>query len=72
MFVIRREANMRRTLFWFGWAVLLALPVLYGIQIYVIQDLPKIESWKWLALLGAALLIYASRNRDDVLKHHVV
>ena len=47
---------MRRTLFWFGWAVLLALPVLYGVQVYVIQDLLKMESWKWLALLGAALL----------------
>lgn len=72
MFGIRKEANMRRMLFWFGWAVLLLLPVIYGIQIYLVQDLPKIESWKWLALFGAVLLIYVSRDRDDVLKHHVV
>lgn len=63
---------MRRALFWFGWAVLLALPLMYAIQIYVIQDLPKVEPWKWLIVLAAVLLIYASRNRDDVLKHHVV
>jgi len=63
---------MRRLLFWSGWAVLLLLPLLYGIQIYLVQDLPKIEHWQWLVVLGAVLLIYASRNRDDVLKHHVV
>ena len=63
---------MRRMLFWFGWAVLLLFPVLYGIQIYLVQDLPRIESWKWLAVLGAVLLIYVSRNRDDALKHHVL
>jgi membrane protein YdbS with pleckstrin-like domain len=72
MIVIRKEAAMRRMLFWFGWAVLLLLPMIYGIQIYLVQDLPKIESWKWLAVIGAVLLVYASRNRDDVLKHHVV
>ena len=72
MFVIRKEATMRRMLFWFGWAVLLSLPVIYGVQIYLVQDLPKIESWKWLVLSGAVLLVYVSRDRDDVLKHHVV
>lgn len=63
---------MRKMLFGFGWAVLFALPVIYAVQIYMIQDLPKVEPWKWLVLLAAVVLIYFSRNTDEVLKHHVV
>lgn len=63
---------MRRKLFWLGWIVLFVLPVIYGIQIYMIQDFPPVEPWKWAIPIGAALLIYFSRNADDVLKHHVV
>jgi hypothetical protein len=63
---------MRRALFWFGWAVLAILPVIFAIEIYIIQDLPKIEFWKWLIPLAAIVLIFFSRNRDEVLKHHVV
>ena len=63
---------MRRALFWFGWAVLAILPVLFAVQIYMIQDLPKIEMWKWLIPAAAVVLIFFTRNRDDVLKHHVV
>lgn len=63
---------MRKALYTFGWVVLLSLPVIFAIQIYVSQDLPKVEPWKWLVLFGAVLLIYFSRDRDDVLKHHVV
>jgi hypothetical protein len=62
---------MRRAIFWFGWAVLLALPVIYTIQIIVAQDLPPIETWKWIVPVIAVLIIIAARNRDDVLKHHV-
>jgi hypothetical protein len=63
---------MRRTLFWLGWAVLFVLPVVYGIQIFITQDLPRVELWKWAVPLVAIVLIYFSRDRDDVLKHHVV
>lgn len=63
---------MRKIFFWFGWAILFALPVIYGIQIYLIQDLPKVEPWKWLVVLAAIVIIYFSRNTDDVLKHHVI
>ena len=63
---------MRRALFWFGWIVLLLLPVAYGVQIYLTQDLPRVEVWKWAMLFGAVMLVYFARNPDDVLKHHVV
>jgi len=63
---------MRKTIFWSAWTLLLALPIIYGIQIYMTQDLPTIEPWKWGILFGAVVVIYFSRNSDDVLKHHVV
>lgn len=63
---------MRKALFWFGWAVLFALPVIYGIQIYLIQNLPRVEPWKWLVPFAAVVLIYFTRNRDDVLKHRLI
>ena len=63
---------MRRKLFWLGWTALFALPVIYGIQIFITQDLPPVEPWKWVILFAAVVLIYFSRNTDDVLKHHVV
>lgn len=63
---------MRKVLYWFGWAVLAMLPVLFFHEVWMIQDLPKVEIWKWLVPIAAVVLIYFSRNRDDVLKHHVV
>lgn len=63
---------MRKTLFWFGWAVLFVLPVIYGVQILVTQDLPAVQLWQWAIPCVAAVLIFLSRNRDDVLKHHLV
>jgi len=62
---------MRKRLFWFGWVVLFALPVIYGIQIYMAQTLPPVEAWKWAIPFAAVVLIYFSRDTDDVLKHHV-
>jgi hypothetical protein len=59
-------------MFWFGWGVLFYLPAVYAMQVYLEQNLPQVEPWKWAMILGAVLLIYFSRNRDDVLKHHVV
>lgn len=63
---------MRKTLFWVGWAVLFVLPVIYGIQIYIAQDLPRVAPWQWLVPFVAVVIIYFSRDRDDVFKHHVV
>jgi len=63
---------MRRVLFYFGCAVLLALPVVYTIQIMVTQDLPDVERWQWAVPAAAIVLIYFARNRDDVFKHHLV
>lgn len=63
---------MRKTLFRVGWFILLALPVIYGIQIFITQDLPPVAPWQWAIPVAAAVLIYFSRNTDDVLKHHVV
>jgi hypothetical protein len=62
---------MRRYVFWFGWGILFLLPVIYGIQIYVTQDLPHVEAWKWFVPLAAVVVILLSRNKDDVLKHHL-
>ena len=63
---------MRKTLFTIGWIVFFTLPLIYGVQVVVTQDLPPVEWWKWAILFATVVLIYASRNRDDVLKHHVV
>lgn len=63
---------MRRTIFWSGWAVLLVLPIVYGVQIFMTQDLPAVHLWQWLIPAAAAVIVYFSRNHDDVLKHHVV
>lgn len=63
---------MRKALFRFGWGVLFVLPVIYGVQIVMTQDLPHVEIWQWAILFGAVVLIYFSRDRDDVFKHHVV
>ena len=63
---------MRRYLFWSGWVVLIALPIVFVTQGLIIQDLPKVAPWQWLVPFAAVVLIYFSRNTDDVLKHHVV
>lgn len=62
---------MRRAIFWLGWAILIALPVIFTVQVIVSQDLPRVEPWKWLVPFVAVLMIYLARNRDDVLKHHI-
>lgn len=62
---------MRKKLYWLGWIAFFALPVIYGIQIVVTQDLPVVQPWKWGILVAVVVLIYFSRNTDDVLRHHV-
>lgn len=63
---------MRKWFYWFGWVVLIALPIIYAVQIWLTQDLPPVEAWKWAIAFAALVLVYFARNRDDVLKHHVV
>lgn len=63
---------MRKILYRVGWITLFVLPVIYGVQIYLTQDLPPVQPWKWLVLSGVIVLIFFSRDPDDVLKHHVV
>jgi len=67
-----KEAVMRKTLFWSGLIVLMLLPIVYGVQIYVTQDLPAVQVWQWLIPVAAVLMVFFSRNPDDVLKHHIV
>ena len=67
-----QEATMRKALFMFGWVVLFVLPVLYGIEIYMSQDLPRVDWWKWLIPAFAAWMIYLARDREDVLKHKLI
>lgn len=64
--------RFRTRLYYVGWAVLLLLPIAYVTEGLIIQDLPKIQLWQWLVPLVAFGLIVYGRNRDDVLKHHVV
>jgi hypothetical protein len=63
---------MRKALFKIGWVIFFVLPIIYGVQIYLAQDLPKVEIWQWGILAATVMLIYFTRDRDDVLKHHVV
>jgi hypothetical protein len=67
-----KEALMRKTLFWSGLVVLMLLPIVYGVQIYITQDLPTVQVWQWMIPAAAVLMVFFSRNPDDVLKHHVV
>jgi hypothetical protein len=62
---------MRRVIFWFGWAILIALPIVFAVQVFMIQDLPKIQPWKWAIPAVAVLMIFFARNRDEVFNHHI-
>lgn len=61
---------MRKT--FFCWAVLFAIPLAAGAEIYLSQDLPALTPWKLALFTGAVLMVIVSRNRDEVLKHHIV
>lgn len=65
------EVPMRKGLVWLGWALLVLVPLMYGIEVYLQQDLPRLEPWQPGVFLGAIVLLYFSRDRDDVLKHHL-
>ncbi|HEX7808425.1 MAG TPA: hypothetical protein VF608_06870 [Thermoanaerobaculia bacterium] len=68
---MQRE-QLRKFVFWFGWSVLIAVPLIFVAEAVITQDLPHVQPWKWAIPLAAALIAYAARNRDDVLHHHVV
>jgi hypothetical protein len=65
-------AMMRKTFSWFAWSVLFALPIVFAIQIFILEDIPRVEWWKWVILLATVLVLYFSRDRDEVLKHRLV
>jgi hypothetical protein len=62
---------MRKFIFVLGWVVLVALPLVFIAHAVWIQDLPHVAAWQWAVPFAAALVIYFSRNRDDVLRHHL-
>jgi hypothetical protein len=68
----KEKEVMRKTLFWIGWAILFAIPLAAGAEIYLMKDLPDLNAWKLGLLVGAVLLVIFSRNRDEVLKHKLV
>jgi hypothetical protein len=63
---------MRNFVFWSGWVILFLVPVAFFGEVYWIQDMPTIQPWKWAIPLFAVALIYFGRDRDEVLKHHLV
>ena len=62
---------MRKVLFWSGWTLLILLPIAFLVEIWWIQDLPTLQSWRWVVPAIAFALIVLGRNRDDVLNHHI-
>lgn len=64
--------QLRKFFFGFGWFILAVLPIAFAVEIVLIQNMPVVQPWKWAILFGAVAMIYGTRNRDDVFKHHVV
>lgn len=64
--------RVRKFFYYLGWTIIVLAPVLFVAETVRLQDLPRIQPWKWILLFGAVAMIYAARNRDDVLRHHVV
>jgi hypothetical protein len=62
---------LRRTLFWAGWVLVVAYVAIFAAQIYITQDLPAITPLKWVILFGTFAFIYAMRDRDEVVQHHL-
>ena len=62
---------MRRTIFRAGWFILFVLPIAFIAEAVIRQDVPEVQPWKWAILAALVLAIYFSRDRDDVLKHHL-
>ncbi len=63
---------MRRTMFWIGWSIFFLLPIAFVTEALITQNVPALPPWKWAIPAIAFLLIVMGRNRDDVLKHHVL
>lgn len=62
---------LRRFLFWTGWFLLLAYTVIFFVQVYLIQNIPEVSKLQWAALAATVILIYAARNREEVVNYHL-
>ena len=62
---------LRKVLFWSGWVLLLVYAVIFAVQTVVLQDIPPVSYLKWGILAATAILIYAARNREQVIAHHL-
>jgi hypothetical protein len=62
---------VRKVLFWGGWSLVLFYALYWAYEVYVIQDLPKIQPFKWMILGVTVALIYATRDREEVTAHHL-
>jgi hypothetical protein len=72
---MNRESNrelVRKFFYYLGWTIIVIAPIIFVAEIVRLQDLPRVQPWKWMLLFGAVALVYAARSRDDVLRHHVV
>lgn len=62
---------LRRSLFWAAWVLLGAYVVIFGVQIYLMQDLPPVSAVKWIVLFATCAAIYALRDRTEVTQYHL-
>lgn len=62
---------IRRVLFWAGWVLLVAYTVTFAAQAYLMQDIPPVSVLKWGLLFATCGLIYAARDRDEPIHHHL-
>lgn len=62
---------MRKAFNVFGWVVLFLIMPLFLVVAWYINDVPAPLPWVATGVT-ATILVYFTRNRDDVLKHHLV
>ena len=62
---------IRKGIFWAGWVAMLVYSVIFVVQGWILQDIPPIAIWKWAVLGATVILIYSSRNTDEVFTHHL-
>ncbi len=62
---------LRKVLFWGGWVLLLVYTVIFAAQAWVLQDIPHVTYLKWGILAATCVLIFFSRNREQVIEHHL-
>ncbi len=62
---------LRKILYWGGWILLLVYAVVFSVQAIILQDIPAVSYLKWGILAATVLLIFFSRNREQVFEHHL-